>query len=144
MGKPYGISFTTNTLFVESIGKVLVRGQKFKHSLEPFLGEVTILFPGEERDISNKIVVTTKVLETQLHLFLKAKAIILQNHPLDKRSEDELAKLYETYRIPYIARADAAIALLKEGEKVRFDATLGLIFKGESPNEKEMLKECSL
>ncbi|MBM3193779.1 MAG: pyruvate kinase [Chlamydiae bacterium] len=142
MGKPYGISFTTNTLFVESIGKVLVRGQKFKISLEPILGEVTILFPGEKKEVSNKIVVTTKVLESQLHLFSKAKGIILQNHPLDKRSEDELAKLYKTHQIPYIVRADAAIGLLKEGLHVRFDATLGLIFKGESPNEKEMLQAC--
>jgi pyruvate kinase len=144
MGKPYGISFTTNTLFVESIGKVLVRGQKFKNQLDPVLGKVTIIFPGEEKDVSGKIVVTTKVLESQLDLFSKAKAIILQNHPLDKRSEEELIKIYDAYQVPYITRADAAITLLKEGAMVRFDGSLGLIFKGDSPNEKEMLKECEL
>ncbi len=144
MGKPYGISFTTNTLFVESIGKVIVRGQKLKQEEPPLSGEITILFPAEDKDITGKIVVTTKVLEAQLPIFAKAKAIILQNHPLDKRSEDELAKLYDTHRIPYITRADAAIALLNEGAKVRLEPSLGLVFKGDSPTESEMLKSCQI
>ncbi len=144
MGKPYGISFTTNTLFVESIGKVIVRGLKLKDKHETIKGEITILFPAEDKDVTGKIVVITKVLDAQIPLLAKAKGIILQNHPLDKRSEEELSKLYETQRIPFISRADAAIALLKEGAEVRLDPTLGLVFKGGSPTEDEMLKSCQV
>lgn len=139
MGKPYGISFTTNTLFVESIGKAVVRGQKLKTEQEALLGEIAILFPAEEKEVKGKIVVTTKVSEMEFSRLAEAKAIILQNHPLDRRSEEHLAKLYKEYHIPYITRADAAIAFLKEGMKVRLEPSLGLVFKGDSPTEKEML-----
>ena len=142
MGKPYGISFTTNTLFVESIGKVLVRGEKFKLNVAPIVGEVTIFFPAEEKELAGKIVVTTKIQESQLPLFARAKAIILQNHPLDKHSETHLEKLFELHNIPYIARADAATTLLKEGSEIRLEPTLGLVFKGGSPTAQEMLSSC--
>src|SRR3990167_4428097 len=125
MGKPYGISFTTNTLFVESIGKVLVRGQKREG--EPVLGEITTLFPEETKEVTGKIVVTTKISEKQVHLLKKAKAVILQNHPLDKYSEEHLMKV----GVPYITRADAALSLLKEGMSVRLEPALGLVFKGD-------------
>ncbi len=140
MGKPYGISFTTNTLLVESIGKVLVRGQKHPSEKEPILGEITLLFPAEDKDVTGKIVVTTKISDKQLPLLQTAKAIILQNHPLDKHSEEHLKKLH----IPYITRADAAIALLKEGTHVRLEPALGLVFKGGSPTSEEMLSSCHM
>ncbi len=139
MGKPYGISFTTNTLFVESVGKVLVRGQKLESEILPFEGEITIFYSGENKNFKDKIVVLTKVLDSELHNLTQAKAIILQNHPLDHHSEEKLAKLYGEYNIPYIARADGATFLLKEGATVRVEPTLGLVFKGGSLTKSEML-----
>ena len=143
MGKPYGISFTTNTLYVESIGKALVRGQESLCKEAFVSGEVLILFPGEEKDVANKIVVTTQVSENQIEKLSKAKAIILQNHPLDSISEMHVVRLFEEFSIPYIFRADAATLLLKNGMNVRVEAPLGIVFKGDSPTEAMMLKRAT-
>ena len=139
MGKPYGISFTTNTLFVESIGKVLVRGQKLKADVQPLNGEVVIYFGMEDKSLEDKIVVITKVAEKDLSRLVHAKAIVLQNHPLDHHSEDKLLTLFNEYSVPFIARADGATFLLKEGSLVRVEPSLGLIFKGGSPTKVEMV-----
>lgn len=142
-GKPYGVSFTTNSLMVETIGQVTLRGKRvdFLHS-EEVTGEVVLLHPGSKnlpRNISGRIVVTTRIRESDLELLKGAKAIILQDHPLDRESETLLLHLSKLYNIPVIARADASFSLLNENAVVRVNPRLGLVFKGNSPTEKEML-----
>lgn len=142
MGKPYGISFTTNTLMVESVGNVLVRGLPMEEAIDPMIGEVFLLLSHESRqdeDLSDKIVVTTRILDRDLARLQKVKAIILQNHPLDDESEKHLKELYKTHRIPFIVQADAATSLLKDKSQIRFHPSMGLVFKADSLTEKQML-----
>jgi pyruvate kinase len=143
MGKPYGISSTTNTLFVESIGKVLVRGKKSDFPMELVTAEVVVLYPGDVKDVSGKIVVTTKILEEDRKLIENAKGVILQNLSVDNKSEEILLSIYEKLKIPYITRAESAMNLLKDFMKVRLEANLGLVFQGESPLESEMINSYS-
>jgi pyruvate kinase len=145
-GKPYGVSFTTNALTVESIGGVLVRGNPLhagdNHSWVK--GEIKLLFEHPEgalSQIEGKVVVMTRIKKEELSYLTKVKCIILQNHPLDKFSKDHLRELYKEHHIPYITDADGATFLLKEGETVRISPSKGLVFKGDSPTEEEMLKK---
>lgn len=142
MGKPYGISFTTNTLMVESVGNVIVRGIPMQEAIEPLSGETYFLplhISSKEEDLSDKIVVVTQILDKDLERLKRAKGIILQNHPLDTESEQNLHELYKRTRIPFIAQALAATSLLKGIPKIRIHPSMGLVFKADSLTEKEML-----
>lgn len=135
LGKPYGVSFTTNTLRVDSVGGVIVRGKPGEGKLVE--GEVFLLPSFEvrkEEDFSGKIVVTPRLLEKHFAQLKKAKAIILQNLPHDEESE----KLLKTLMIPYISRADAATSLLKEGERIRLYPEAGYVIGASLPTEEEM------
>lgn len=142
MGKPYGISFTTNTLMVESVGNVIVRGLPMEVSMDPIQGEVFTLLSHDARkdeNLSGKIVVVTHILERDLTRLKDAKAIILQNHPLDEESERYLKELFKMHRIPYITQAEAATSLLKDATCIRIHPSVGLVFKADSLTEEEML-----
>jgi pyruvate kinase len=139
MGKPYGISSTTNTLFVENIGKVVLRAQKSSHPMQIVEGDILILYPGESKDVVGKIIVTTKIRSEDKEMIEKAKGVILQNLPTDKKSEEILFSIYQKTKIPFIVRAESALNLLKDIKKVRLEANLGLVFKGDSPTESEMI-----
>lgn len=139
LGKPYGVSFTTNTLRVDSVGGVIVRGlpmEKAKHKVVE--GDIHMVLSYEAHkgeSFSGKIIITTRIPEKTLPQLKEAKGIILQNHPHDTESE----RLLRTLDLPYITRADAATSLLKEGEKVRLFPASGLVFKADSPSEEEMM-----
>jgi len=142
MGKPYGISFTTNTLMVESVGNVIIRGLPMDQMIDPIIGEVFLILSYESRegdDLTDKVVVTTRILEKHIPRLKKAKAIILQNHPLDEESEKQLKELYKSDKIPFIVQAEGASSLLEESDKIRIHPSMGLVFKADSPTEEEML-----
>jgi pyruvate kinase len=144
-GKPYGVSFTTNAITVQSIGGVLVRGSALHlgDNQPSIKGEIKLLFDHPERALSQiegKVVVMTRIKKEELFFLTKVKCVILQNHPLDKFSKDNLRELYKEYLIPYITDADGATFLLKEGEIVRISPSKGLVFKGDAPTEEEMRK----
>lgn len=148
-GKPYGVSFTTNTLMVRSIGEVLVKGTPMPTTdvIDPVVGEVSFLFTHVENDVENydgKVVVAVKIDEKDLPRLEKAKGVILQNHPIDKESKVHLNTLYKSLKVPYIYNADGATFLLAKGQKVRLHPTTGLVFKGDSPSEQEMLSSCAI
>lgn len=145
-GKPYRVSFTTNTLMVETIGDLIVRGEKMPiEGLVPVSGEVVFFIKemSEGRnDFKGKVVVTTKIKREDLSLLSEAAAIILQNNAHDKSSKELLSSFYEEKKIPYITRADAASSLLKEKDFVRIYPSLGIVCKGDSMTEEEMLAFC--
>lgn len=143
LGKPYGVSFTTNTITIESVGNVLVRGIGMKEEeVLPIIGEVSFFLsvdPKKCYDFENKIVVTNRIDDAHIEPLKCAAAIILQNQPYDVFSVEKLGQLYEAEKIPYIFRAEGATDLLNEGDTVRIHPSLGLIFSKESPTEEEML-----
>lgn len=147
-GKPYGVSFTTNTLMVQSIGDVLVKGSPMPAAdvIQPVLGEIAFLLThveGEGESLDEKIVVAARIDEKDLLKMEKAKGVILQNHPIDKQSVVHLEALYKSHKVPYIYYADGATFLLAKGQKVRLHPQTGLVFKGDSPTEEEMRVSCS-
>ncbi len=142
MGRPYGVSLTTNTLMIESVGNVVVRGESMRDkSLEPIVGEVYILTDCESTNdnISNKIVVATLILKKYIPFLKNAKGIILQNHHLDVQSEQLLQQLYDLKKIPFISKVDGATFLLKNKMQVRLHPSQGLVFNASAPTYAEML-----
>jgi pyruvate kinase len=131
MGVPYGTSYTTNTVRIESIGDVIVRGKKMeKDGIASVEGEVIFYFPrggSKQINCAGKILIMREFFKQESHLLKDAKGIVLQNSYLDVSSEIALKEFSNTYNIPYIKGAEGAMSLLKEGEKVILEPSLGLI-----------------
>ncbi len=143
MGKPYGVSFTTNTMTVESVGNVLVRGHPMeKVDMSPITGEVRFFLSGNRdncNDFEGKIVVINRFEEWSGSQLKCASAIIMQNHPYDILSEEKLLEFSKKYQVPFISRAEGACNLLVESDQVRVYPSLGLIFRASSPTEEQLL-----
>ncbi len=143
-GTPFGISGTTNTLVVESIGNVLVRGAPSKGN--SVFGKVCLIpafDKNKKYDCKKALIVISSCDEIMKPVFKNALGVILQNHPEDKESEKQAKALCEEYKIPLLRRADFACSILKDGQEVTLDSTKGLIFLGnESMNKSDLLKSC--
>lgn len=130
-GSPFGVSGTTNTMVVENIGEVLVRGKslwgKKIHS-----NLMMVLSPEQRHpyQVRGQIIVLTKCNEEYVPLINEACGVILQNHVDDRESEKFLKKIARDLKKPAIAQADGACTVLKEGALVTLDAEKGLIYKG--------------
>ncbi len=143
MGVPYGLSYTTNSIRIESIGNAVVRGEPMEGVGKSVIAEVVYYFPRGSReafDFKDKVVITTEFFK-ESNLLREAKAIILQNAYIDLVSEEAIHEFSNRYNIPYITRADGAMSLLKEGEVVRLEPSLGLVFKEGEMSKEEMLSK---
>ncbi|MDP1834634.1 MAG: pyruvate kinase [Chlamydiales bacterium] len=130
-GSPFGVSGTTNTMVVENIGDVLVRGQKGRGSRVH--GNVAILMSPESREpftVRNQILVIPKCDPTYQPFVANALAVVLHNHVDDTKSEAYLLDLATRQGKPAIVRADGATAILKEGQLVTVDPDKALVYKG--------------
>ncbi len=143
-GTPFGISGTTNTLVVESVGDVLVRGAPSKG--DSVFGKVCLIpafDKNKKYDCKQALIVISSCDEIMRPLFKNALGVILQNHPEDKESEKRAKALCEEYKIPLLRRADSACKILKDGQEVTLDSSKGLVFLGnESLNKTDLLNSC--
>lgn len=130
-GSPFGVAGTTNTMLVENIGEVLVRGHC--GAGEAVYGNIAfVLDPNECEDygVAGKIAVITQCDERYLPFIQAAKGIILQNLIDDLESELQLMELAKELDKPVIVRADDALHILKEGQLVTLDPLKALVYKG--------------
>lgn len=130
-GSPFGISGTTNTMIVESIGDVLVRGD---HGIGGRIyGNVALVLSSDSRlaySVKDHLLVIAKCDASYLPLIKEASGVILQNHVNDYESENYLLRVGEELRKPVIVRADAACRILKEGQLVTLYPDKALVYKG--------------
>lgn len=129
-GSPFGLAGTTNTLIVESIGNVLVRGHY--GSGDSISGEVMfILDPKADDTLSctGKIIVITQCNEKYTPFINDALGIILQNQMDDLESELYLIELAKELNKPILVRADDALHMLKEGGRITLDPSKALVYK---------------
>lgn len=130
-GSPFGVSGTTNTMLVESIGDVLVRGES-GYGLR-LHGKVSLVLSPEAKPpyaVRGNLLVLAKCDETYLPLIWESAGIILQNHIDDSQSEAYALKIAQELGKSVIVRADAATRILKEGQLVTLDPEKGLVYKG--------------
>ena len=130
-GSPFGVSGTTNTMLVESIGDVLVRGHpgrgKKLHGNVVYVPTTESVRPYA---VNNQIIVITKCDESFIPFIREASGVILENHIDDTESEKLAIKLSEEFDTPVVIRADSAFRILKQGQLVTIDPEKGLVYKG--------------
>jgi len=137
-GSPFGMSGTTNSMVVESIGEVLVRGDESEG--EEIEGQINIVLTVDEystRASAGKIIVLSKFDEQMIPLVQKAKGIILQNLPEDLESENLAIKIAHELQIPIIVRADEALRRLSDGQTIMMDPGKGTVYKKISSSQEE-------
>jgi pyruvate kinase len=130
-GSPFGISGTTNTMIVESIGNVLVRAAYGIGS--PMYGNVMLIHAPEaipSYAVRGHIIVIAKCNETYLPLVCASQGVILQNLKDDTESENYLIELGKALNKTIIVRADGAFQTLKEQQLVTLNPDKGLVYKG--------------
>lgn len=133
-GSPFGISGTTNTMILENIGDVLVRGHRGSgHRVH---GNIAIVLTSETEKsyrVKDKIIVITACDESYLPLIRESLGVILQNHIDDTTSEQYLLNIAKTLNKTVLVRADAACRILKEGQLVTIDPEKALVYNRIQP-----------
>jgi pyruvate kinase len=125
-GSPFGVSGSTNMMIVESIGNVLVRGNKgFGIKVE---GNVIFALTAEEKEVKDALIVLTRCDESYLSLMRQAAGIILQNHPDDTASEKYALQAARELGKSALVRADGALRNLQEGQRVILEPNRCLVF----------------
>ncbi len=130
-GSPFWVSGTTNTILVENIGNVLVRGHG--GSGEPLHGNVTFVPSSASKqpyEVRNQIIVISTCDESYVSLIQEASAVVLQNHIDDHESEKYAHLITKSLQKPLITRADGAFRILREGQLVSLDPKRALVYKG--------------
>lgn len=130
-GVPFGKKGTTNTMIVENIGDVLVRGHRGMGA--KVSGKVSIVLSPENcdpKEIEGKLVVISHCDNTFVNVLKNARGVILQNFIGDTASESYTSALAKNFNIPVITRADGAISTLNQGDEVTLDPAKGLIYRG--------------
>lgn len=130
-GTPFGISGTTNTMLVENIGDVQVRGQS--GSGKKVHGNIAFVHTPEAKqpyEVRNMLVVIPKCNDSFVSLIKESLGVVLQNHIEDTESEKFARQLCESLNKSLIVRADSANQILKEGQLVTLDPEKALIYKG--------------
>jgi pyruvate kinase len=130
-GSPFGITGTTNTMLVESIGDVLVRGESGIGSR--LHGNVSLVLSPEAKRpyaVREQLLVMAKCDPSYLSLIIESAGIILQNHIDDTESEKYAIQVATELGKSLIVRADAATHILKEGQLVTLDPEKALVYKG--------------
>lgn len=132
-GSPFGISGTTNTMLVESIGNVLVRGAPGEGVV--CRGKVAMALSYESRQpysVHRNLLVITKCNASYLPLIEECAGIILQNLIDDQESELYAKEIAAKLGKALIVRADGAVSVLKEGQLITLVPEKGLIYKGSA------------
>ena len=130
-GTPFWVRGTTNTLRVESIGEVLVRGHT---GLGNKIHANCTLVPSSDSkkpyEVRDQIIVIGASDDSYAALISEAAGVILENAIDDKASERHLLTLAESLDKTAITRADGAFRVLREGLLVTIDPNKALIYKG--------------
>ncbi len=130
-GIPFGKKGTTNMMVVETIGDILVRGNK-GHGPK-VSGKVSLILSPEghtEADLKGKIAVILHCDHSFLPILKHAAGVILQNYVGDTGSETYVDIVAKTFNISVMTRADGAMQLLNDGEEITLDPQRGLIYRG--------------
>lgn len=130
-GSPFGRTGSTNMMLVESIGDVIIRGEKGCGSKKSAKVSISVS-PSEEKKEYDAppILVLPKCDHTYLELIKGSAGIILDNHSDDIESEKFAITLGKTYNLSVIVRAENAMTILKDDQMVTLDPSKGVVYSG--------------
>jgi pyruvate kinase len=127
---PFDKRGITNLMLVESIGNILVRGNKgFGDKTEGKIAIILSLNGDSLEKAKNKILVISKCDVRYLPLFKVAKGVIYQNRIADDLSEASAVSMAQNLNLPIIVGAKHAIDILIDDEVISLDPKKALVFK---------------
>lgn len=130
-GSPFGVSGTTNTMTLENIGEVLVRG---KFGLGKCIYGKVFFLPSlkgvKHYEVQDCILVISKCDESYVPYLQKAVGVVLESSLEDKSSEKFLLEWAENKEISLLFKARRAFSTLNEGQRVTLNPKQALIYKG--------------
>lgn len=130
-GSPFWVPGTTNTIYVESIGEVLVRGHVGYGGIVH--GNITLVPSYESKKpyaVRDQIMIIPKCDDHYVPLIRETSGVILQNHIDDIDSEKHAILICKSLNKPLITRADGAFRILREGQLVTLDPEKAIVYKG--------------
>ncbi len=127
-GTPAGMSGTTNTLRVETLGKTITQGTAItSHGTKQVSGDAVILrdhqIPSAMQDVRSYILVAEKTTNEDLPLIREARALVLED-PDPESHAVTCAKLLE---IPIIFGATNASKLVHNGQMLNLNLSEGTV-----------------
>ncbi|MEL7431211.1 MAG: pyruvate kinase [Chlamydiota bacterium] len=131
-GSEFGLRGSTNTMIVENIGNILVRGEKGQGALVK--GTIKIFVQKHhdtKEDLANSILVLPKCDPSYIPLMRAAKGVILENHVGDLASMQYGIEMAKRYKLSLIVRAENAMSILQEGEEVFMDPIKAIVYRDE-------------
>ncbi len=127
-GSPFGITGSTNTVLVQSVGDILLRAKKGYG--KKVVGKVAFHTSSIKRSsFKNTILVTAHFSDLFEPILKEIKGIILDNHEEDVDSQRCAISAANLHNLPLVVQAQGAVNLLKEGEKITLDPSKALIYK---------------
>jgi pyruvate kinase len=132
-GVPAGISGTTNILKVQTVGKVLVRGNGTGTGV--FTGELCVVrTPQEAEEIfkDGNILVAPYTSNEMLPVIKRASAVIVE----ESGANVHASIVGMALEIPVITGAENAVQILKQGSVVTVDSDRGIVYYGSQRLEE--------
>jgi pyruvate kinase len=132
-GVPAGISGTTNILKVQTVGKVLVRGNGTGTGV--FTGELCVVrTPQEAEELfkDGNILVAPYTSNEMLPVIKRASAVIVE----ESGANVHASIVGMALEIPVITGAENAVQILKQGSVVTVDSDRGIVYYGSQRLEE--------
>jgi pyruvate kinase len=132
-GVPAGISGTTNILKVQTVGKVLVRGNGTGTGV--FTGELCVVrTPQEAEELfkDGNILVAPYTSNEMLPIIKRASAVIVE----ESGANVHASIVGMALEIPVITGAENAVQILKQGSVVTVDSDRGIVYYGSQRLEE--------
>lgn len=135
-GSHFGKKGSTNMLMIESIGNVLIRGEKGCGEKIDGVIHIVVSPTKEKKEYEqDTLVVLPRCDQSYIEIVKHAKGIILDNHVDDIESEKYAITLAKTFNLSVVVRAENATQILEEGQKVTMDPQKGVVYSGRESNK---------
>ena len=130
-GSPLWIPGTSNTIIVDSIGDVLLRGSSGQgESVHGMVALVPGISGSKPFAVRGSIVVLSAYDDSLRPIIREAAGVILQTAPDDARSEPLLLEACQREKKTVIVGVDGAFRVLREKQLVSLDPRKAIVYKG--------------
>jgi pyruvate kinase len=130
-GSPMWVPGTSNTIVVDSIGDVLLRGSSGQgEKVHGMIALVPGISGGKPYAVRGSIVVLSSYDENLLPIISEAAGVILQTAPDDTCSEPLLLEACQREGKAVVVGVDAAFRVLREKQLVTLDPRKAIVYKG--------------
>jgi pyruvate kinase len=137
-GSPLWVPGTSNTILVDSVGDVLVRGSDgFGERVHGVIALVPGMTGGKPYAVRGCIVVLSAFDENLIPILHEAAGVILQNAPDDRCSEPLLLEACRREGKSVITGVDNAFKVLRERQLVTLDPQTAIVYKGVMREKSE-------